>query len=309
MPVLDTRTECLSPRLPLIALIGLCMIPAEVAQTGAALSIAVTPGTAILEDHAQQVNGRGAMTVNDGNTLAASSELISDGVIYWNPDVQGMFLVIVDGAAVLTSVGATAPTDAEIDTAVGTDASGETYTWARFGRVKFTRDSGTVITIAQIDHTVRPLGVDPDAKAATSSTYQELDAVGADAELYEFSHTDGIELDAANIANGDLLTTKAVPPFYGKIGGIRGIVTKVVTTAAKAADINAEINTTNLTGGVVGLTSANCTPLGKVNEGTAITAANTFKPGDTWSLEAANVVAFVEGRIKVEVDFYRLRTV
>jgi hypothetical protein len=61
------------------------------------------------------------------------------------------------------------------------------------------------------------------------------------------------------------------------------------------ASLNLEINAVNLTGGVISLTSANCTPLGAVIAGTAITANNTFGATDTISVEASSVTAFVEG--------------
>jgi len=68
-----------------------------------------------------------------------------------------------------------------------------------------------------------------------------------------------------------------------------------VTTAAKAATLNLEINSTNVTGGTISLTSAACTPLGARIAGTRITAANRITRADTLSVEASSVTAFVEG--------------
>lgn len=93
---------------------------------------------------------------------------------------------------------------------------------------------------------------------------------------------------------GDVVTT-FTPGFSGRIAAIDFIVGTPVTTAAKAATLNAEIGTTNLTGGTVALTSANCTPLGAEVAGAAITAGNHFGASDTVSIEAASVTAFVEG--------------
>lgn len=98
----------------------------------------------------------------------------------------------------------------------------------------------------------------------------------------------------SKLANGDILTTWT-PGFAGTIHKVSFAVTDPATTAAKAAALNLEIGTTNVTGGVVSLTSANCTPLGAVVDGTAITAANTFGASDTLSVEASGVTAFVEG--------------
>lgn len=104
-----------------------------------------------------------------------------------------------------------------------------------------------------------------------------------------------IPITLANITGaGDVLTTWT-PGFAGKITKVAFAVTTAVTTAAKAATLNLEIGTTNVTGGEVALTSANCTPLGAVVAGAAVTAANTFTASDTISIEAASVTAFSEG--------------
>jgi hypothetical protein len=104
----------------------------------------------------------------------------------------------------------------------------------------------------------------------------------------------GIPYNLADIANGDILTDYT-PGFAGRIKKIAFAVTKPATTAAKLATLNMEIGSTNLTGGVVALTSANCTPIGAVIAGSAITAANRFSATDTISIEASSVTAFVEG--------------
>jgi hypothetical protein len=103
-------------------------------------------------------------------------------------------------------------------------------------------------------------------------------------------------IDLAQIAGtGDVVTNYPLQG-NGRITQVAFVVTVPVTTAAKAATLNLEIGSTNLTGGVVALTSANATPLGKVIVGTAVTANNTFSDGDTLSIESAAVTAFVEGR-------------
>ena len=68
-----------------------------------------------------------------------------------------------------------------------------------------------------------------------------------------------------------------------------------VTTAAKASTLNLEIGTTNLTGGTVALTSADCDGKGEAIGGTAITAGNVFTASDTISVEAASTTTFIEG--------------
>lgn len=103
-----------------------------------------------------------------------------------------------------------------------------------------------------------------------------------------------IPIKLAKLADGDIVTTYT-PGFAGVIEKVSFAVTDPATTAAKAATLNLEIGTTNLTGGSLALTSANCTPLGKVTDATAITGANVFGAADTISVEAASVTSFVEG--------------
>lgn len=106
-----------------------------------------------------------------------------------------------------------------------------------------------------------------------------------------------IPVKLAKLTNGDVVTTYT-PGFAGVIEKVSFVVTDPATTADKAATLNLEIGTTNLTGGVITLSSAaggNALTLGKVADGTAITAANVFGAADTISVEAASVTAFAEG--------------
>lgn len=98
----------------------------------------------------------------------------------------------------------------------------------------------------------------------------------------------------SKIANGDLIT-EIVPGFPGRIIKWWFSVTDPATTAGKTADLNLEINAVNVTGGVLQLTSANCTPKGGKVEAAAITANNVFGAEDSISIEASNVTAFAEG--------------
>lgn len=105
-----------------------------------------------------------------------------------------------------------------------------------------------------------------------------------------------LHVNLATITAGDVVTDWT-PGFAGELVSIAAKVTQPVTTAAKAATLNAEINATNVTGGVLALTSANMTPVGAVVAATAITANNTFDANDTISFEGSAVTAFVEGEI------------
>lgn len=93
---------------------------------------------------------------------------------------------------------------------------------------------------------------------------------------------------------GDVVTSY-VPGFNFKILALDWVQANPVTTAAKAASLNAEIGATDVTGGVIALTSAAATPLGKVINGTAVTGANTGDADDAISIEASSVTAFSEG--------------
>jgi len=112
---------------------------------------------------------------------------------------------------------------------------------------------------------------------------------------------------SAITGNIDVLTN-FVPGTEGAIAMVQFIVTEPVTTAAKLATITPFITPSGgaaaaVTGGVLALTSANATPLGKVLSGTAITAANTFGPLDSISFRATAVTAFTEGRGVLVVTF------
>jgi len=91
------------------------------------------------------------------------------------------------------------------------------------------------------------------------------------------------------------LVTQITPNFDGEIVKTYWVQGTAVTTPAKSADLNLEINGINLSGGTVALTSATCTPLGKVIAGTTITSGNVFEKGDTVSVECTITAAFTEG--------------
>lgn len=106
--------------------------------------------------------------------------------------------------------------------------------------------------------------------------------------------TISIPLTLSTLSNADVVTTYT-PGYKFKILSVDFVVSVPASTGGKAADLNLEIGTTNLTGGVVSLTTATVTPLGAVIAGTAVTAANTGAANATISVEASGVTAFVEG--------------
>jgi hypothetical protein len=102
-------------------------------------------------------------------------------------------------------------------------------------------------------------------------------------------------------------TAKVVDNFTfgcrGRVMDIRFIATIPASTASKAATITPSIGGTNLTGGVLALTTANCTAGAIVND-SAITAGNTFDADDAFDLTLSSVTAFVEGSGVIEVTYY-----
>jgi hypothetical protein len=102
-------------------------------------------------------------------------------------------------------------------------------------------------------------------------------------------------MSLASITGSIDVVTDYPPGFDGTIESVAFLVSAPVTTAAKLASLNLEIGTVNVTGGVIALTSANATPLGKLIQGSAITALNAFSASDVISIEASGVTAFVEG--------------
>ncbi len=103
---------------------------------------------------------------------------------------------------------------------------------------------------------------------------------------------------AAGVGNVDIVT-EFVPGFVGSITKFYWIQGTPCTTVDKLGTYNIEINTVNLVGGVISLTSVaattNTTPLGKVVESTAITGSSSFNKTDTISIESSSVTDFVEG--------------
>lgn len=104
-----------------------------------------------------------------------------------------------------------------------------------------------------------------------------------------------IQIFLAAITSAVDVVTEVTPGFAFELVSATFVVTQPVTTGSKLATLNFEIGSTNVTGGTVALTSANCTPLGVKVAGAAITAGYTGSATDTISVEASSVTAFAEG--------------
>ena len=64
-----------------------------------------------------------------------------------------------------------------------------------------------------------------------------------------------IPIKLKNLANGDVVT-EYIPGFAGVIEKVSFVITDKATTADKTAKLNLEIETTNVTGGEITLSSA-----------------------------------------------------
>lgn len=89
--------------------------------------------------------------------------------------------------------------------------------------------------------------------------------------------------------------TEIRPGIAGTIEHVEFVATIAATTAAKAATLNLEIDTTDVAGSAIALTSANVTPKGKAIVAAGITGDNVLTRESKFSVEASAVTAFVEG--------------
>ncbi len=194
-----------------------------------------------------------------------------------------------------------------------------TNAWMAVGEVIFIPGAGyfevvsksgaTAVTILYLDYAVNtetgetisvgalvtPSGVQGPPAAATlptaltdnsTGTASDTIAAGVGVQMLAFF------IDAAMIADGDLLTTY-VPGYRFKILKFDARCAAPVTTGAKASNLNLEIGTTNVTGGVIAL--AGLYAQGAAQAGTAITAANVGTALESFSIEASATTTFIEG--------------
>lgn len=91
--------------------------------------------------------------------------------------------------------------------------------------------------------------------------------------------------------------------FNGRIVSIEFRCTVPATTAAKALTLTPSLGGVNLTGGVLALTSANCTAGARV-AATAITGLNSFTPTTPFDETLSGVTAFIEGSGELVINCY-----
>jgi hypothetical protein len=161
-------------------------------------------------------------------------------------------------------------------------------------------NAGNVITSGAA---VSPAGTQPDFSAITSLTDNSTGTPSNTIAIGTAIHTLSFWMSAPAIANGDLLTNY-VPGYRFKILKFDARCATPVTTGAKAADLNLEIQTTNLTGGVIGLTGTYAQ--GAAQAGSTITANNVGSATDSFSIEAANTTTFIEGSFWLIIQIMNL---
>jgi hypothetical protein len=104
-----------------------------------------------------------------------------------------------------------------------------------------------------------------------------------------------IPVDLTAITGNIDVLTNFNPGYPAAIKKVDFLMKVPVTVAGKAATLTPYIGATPVTGGMVALTSAIATPLGKVIPGAAVTGANVLGAADTISIKATGVTAFTEG--------------
>jgi hypothetical protein len=162
-------------------------------------------------------------------------------------------------------------------------------------------DAAGLSVIAFATSSVSPAGIQPALSAAlpTAVDYSLLTTAGAVDNLAIAAGvgvlTVPLYVNLADLANADLITAYT-PGYKFKILGVKFVVGKAVTTAAKLATLTPKISGVAITGGALDLTSANCTPQGTVINSTApVTALNIGSDSATISITGSAVTTFIEG--------------
>lgn len=132
---------------------------------------------------------------------------------------------------------------------------------------------------------------------STGATLAAGSAIAINLDVQDGNLIEVISLPVTLVSIGGNVDVVTAYPlgFDGTLESVAWLQGAPVTTAAKLATISPFINAVAVTGGVLALTSALATPLGKVIQGTAVTALNAFTAADTISFKATGVTAFAEG--------------
>lgn len=145
-------------------------------------------------------------------------------------------------------------------------------------------------TVIASGATVSPSGVASPLSAAlpnaltdnTTGTASDTLAAGVGVTTLMFA----VDLTTLTTLARELLTDYVLGYAF-KILAVDFVVTEEGTGAGATQTINLEINSTNVTGGVINPTLANTATAGALVAGTAVTAANTGNAAATLSIEVA----------------------
>ena len=203
---------------------------------------------------------------SNGKVIVGTAGASSIGVVQNKPASGEAAEIMLDGVSKVVAGGAISA-----GVSITSDSTGRAVTVGGSDSI-----SGYALTAAQGAGELIPVLLAVTGKSATGTKGSVV----------------SVPFNFATLANGDFLTNWT-PGFAGTIIKFAAAVTVAVSTGAKAASMNLEIGTTNLTGGVISLTGTYA--VGAVVASSAITAANTFTDTDTISIEASAVTTFIEG--------------
>lgn len=108
-------------------------------------------------------------------------------------------------------------------------------------------------------------------------------------------------INLATLANGDTVTDWT-PGFRGRVVKWWFETMVAVTTGAKAATLNLEVGSTNMTGGTIVLSGTYAHGVIQA-QASAFTAGTAFGNTDTLAIEAASVTAFAEGNGTLHIQY------
>ena len=93
-----------------------------------------------------------------------------------------------------------------------------------------------------------------------------------------------------------------MPGFKGRLTKMTFVTQVVASTAARASTLTPSIGGTNVTGGVLALTTVACNTKDKELAGTAITANNAFTATQNITITGSSTTAFAEGSGYVQLE-------
>lgn len=124
-----------------------------------------------------------------------------------------------------------------------------------------------------------------------AATLAAMAVGGGERQLLFLGSIDCDSITAADVRTG-------IPmQFHGEIKSVFAMVDVAITGAGGTALLNLEIGGTNVTGGVVTVSTAAGGTKGTKLDGTAVTGANVFHEGDALDIEAATVTDMTAGRV------------